>query len=183
MATETTKDAVIVVPSEQQQNIQVSENAAGTAVAFQQPTTNAEVVVTGNVVSTGSTVKDSTFTFTEQGSLTFQNKVVSSSINATIGNDSIAFGEKSKSVKADLGLGSDSVAFGGGSTIKDTKISLGVDDGTQDVVAIDKAKDVKSLKVTNFGKEDKLIVNGQTFSAKDLKNGNSPSDNITIKFN
>ena len=178
MATETTKDAVIVVPSEQKQNIEVSENAAGTSVAFQQPTTNADVVVTGNVVSTGATV-----TFTEQGSLSFENKVVSSSINATIGNDSIAFGEKSKSVKADLGLGSDSVAFGGGSTIKDTKVSLGVDDGTKDVVAIDKAQDVKSLKITNFGNEDKLIVNGQTFSAKDLKNGNSPSDNITIKFN
>ena len=181
MATETTKDAVIVVPSAQQQQIEVSENASGTAVAFKETTSKADVQITGTVVSTGAKVKDSTFTFTEEGSIAFENKVEGSRINATVGDDSVAFGNNVKSVKVDFGIGSDSVAFGGGATVKDTKVKMGVGDGAKDTVVVEDKNDVKSLKITNFGKEDTLIVNGKSFDSNDLQ-GKDFGGRIIIKF-
>ena len=181
MATETTQDAVIVVPPKESDKIQVTETEAGTKVEFTAPTSKAEVVVTGNVVATGSTISKSTFTFTEEGALAFEAGIKGSQINATVGNDSVAFANTVKDTKTSLGLGSDSVAFGGASKVNNAKVSLGVGDGSVDTVNIDKLKSVKKLKLTNFGSEDKLIVNGKTFTADDLQNKDF-GGKITIKF-
>ena len=181
MATETTQDAVIVVPQSQSGNVQTTETSEGTKVEFTAPTTKAEVVVTGNVVATGAPISKSTFTFTEQGSITFESNVKGSQVNATVGDDSVGFVNKVKDTKTDLGLGSDSVAFGGSSKVDNAKVGLGVGDGSVDTVTVEKLKSIGKLKITNFGKEDKLVVNGKTFTANDLKN-NDFGGKITIKF-
>lgn len=177
MATESTKDAVIVVP-EGQTPPSIVETGDSTTATYTAPVSGATTEVSGNLVVAGATVTSSTFSFTQSGKVDFTNTVKSSKVLATSGSDSVVFSDgKSVKNKVKLGDGADSVVFG--TKTKNTQVKLGKDNAA-DVVNIENPKDVKNLKLKNFGRQDTLIVGGKEFSYNDLQDRNFK--NITIKF-
>lgn len=177
MATESTKDAVIVVP-EGQTAPTITETGSGTTAVFTAPTAGAEVKVSGNLVVSGGPVTNSKFTFTESGKVDFTNVIKGSKVNATSGQDSVTFSDgKIKDTKVKLGDGSDSVVFGTQS--KGAKVDMG-NDNAADVVNIESLKDVKKMTIKNFGTNDTLIVGGKEFGFDDLQD--REFKNINIKF-
>lgn len=98
------------------------------------------------------------------------------------GSDSVTFLKKSldKDSTYSMGVGSDSITFGKNSTTKSGKVKLGSNDGDGDKVDIHKKAELKKLKITEFGKEDKLKIGGKTFNYNDLQD--KDFKNITIKF-
>ena len=177
MATESTKDAVIIVPEGQTPPV-IVETGDSTTATYTAPVSGGTTEVTGNLVVTGASVSDQKFTFTESAKVDFTNKVKSSRVLATAGNDSVVFSDgKSAKNKVKLGSGADSVVFG--TKTNKTTVKLG-SDNAGDTVNIENINDVKNLKIKNFGTQDTLIVGGREFSYDDLQDRNF--DNITIKF-
>lgn len=179
MATETTKDATIVLPDGESSNVTVIETGSSTTATFTAPTSGATVEVKGNLVVTGEKVSKSTFTFTKAGSVNFTASSKDVKVDATSGNDSVSFtGGKVKGAKINSGKGADSVIFG--TTVKKATVKLGKKDGEGDVVVIENRKQVKNLTIKNFGRNDTLIVGNKDYSGVEVEKVNLKG--INIKF-
>lgn len=179
MATETTKDAVVVLPEGDANSVTVTETGTGTTATFTAPTSNANVEVKGNLVVTGEKVSKSRFTFTESGKVNFTASTKDVKVKATAGNDSISFtGGSAKGANVNTGTGADSVTFG--TTVKNTTVKLGKSDGQGDVVVIENRNQVKNLTIKNFGRNDTLIVGNNDYRGVEVEDVNLKG--ITVKF-
>ena len=156
----------------------------------------------GTVVS-GKGISDSTFILKDDGVLALQNKKSSnveikaegnvpvdvrvsgkftgSSVQASPGKqkDSIEFqsGAKVKNSSFDLGKGKDTFKIKGQSTLKgDTTIDLGKGKDKDKIeigCSVSVGKNAKVV-IENMDKKDKIKVCGETFTKKDIKNGDAP---------
>ena len=107
--------------------------------------------------------------------------IMKSSVSTGQGDDQVILGQDvtvGKNSKFRLGEGSDQVDIQG--EVKKMKIDLG-DDRNADVVSLE-AEDLisKKLKISNFNREDRLIVDGDVFGYSDLRDNDF--DRIKIRF-
>jgi hypothetical protein len=107
--------------------------------------------------------------------------IMKSSVSTGQGDDQVILGQDvtvGKNSKFRLGEGSDQVDIQG--EVKKMKIDLG-DDRNADVVSLE-AEDLisKKLKISNFKREDQLIVDGDVFTYSDLRDHDF--DRIKVKF-
>ncbi len=209
MATQVTPDVEIIAP---EGSVEVVELEAGTEIVNLKPVKEAEVSVTGEkpVAIAGKQMADSTVTGTAKKgetaevvlqTKTFKNSEVTvdgkGSLDLTVNTgsfkkstieggkkaDSVSFGNQTTVKKAniDLGKGDDTVTFKANTSFKGkTKIDLG--NKGSDVVEFAEAPKGGKVVVSNFDKNDTLVVGGETFTYDDLKGGAEVSG-IKIKFN
>ena len=107
--------------------------------------------------------------------------IMKSSVSTGQGDDQVILGQDvtvGKNSKFRLGEGSDQVDIQG--EVEKMKINLG-DDRNADVVSLE-AEDLisKKLKISNFNREDRLIVDGDVFGYSDLRDNDF--DRIKIRF-
>ena len=107
--------------------------------------------------------------------------IMKSSVSTGQGDDQVILGQDvtvGKNSKFRLGEGSDQVDIQG--EVKKMKIDLG-DDRNADVVSLE-AEDLisKKLKISNFNRDDRLIVDGDVFGYSDLRDNDF--DRIKIGF-
>ena len=107
--------------------------------------------------------------------------ILKSSVSTGQGDDQVILGQDvtvGKNSKFRLGEGSDQVDIKG--EVKKMKIDLG-DDRNADVVSLE-AEDLisKKLKISNFNRDDRLIVDGEVFGYSDLRDNDF--DRIKIRF-
>ena len=107
--------------------------------------------------------------------------IMKSSVSTGQGDDQVILGQDvtvGKNSKFRLGEGSDQVDIQG--EVKKMKINLG-DDRNADVVSLE-AEDLisKKLKISNFNRDDRLIVDGDVFGYSDLRDNDF--DRIKIGF-
>ena len=107
--------------------------------------------------------------------------IMKSSLSTGQGDDQVILGQDvtvRKNSKFRLGEGSDQVDIQG--EVEKMKINLG-DDRNADVVSLE-AEDLisKKLKISNFNREDRLIVDGDVFGYSDLRDNDF--DRIKIRF-
>ena len=107
--------------------------------------------------------------------------IMKSSVSTGQGDDQVILGQDvtvGKNSKFRLGEGSDQVDIQG--EVKKMKIDLG-DDRNADVVSLE-AEDLisKKLKISNFNRDDRLIVDGDVFGYSDLRDHDF--DRIKVKF-
>ena len=190
-ATETTQDAVIVIPPKNQDKIEVVTTETGTAVIVSEATKKVsfEVEEDGKVATTGAAISKAIFTFTGSGTVEITNDAIKDSkILGDSGDNAVSIGSSSlpvdtaaKDVKIKAGEGSDTVTVAA-SVAKNIKVDLGSGNDADNVTIETDLNDIKNMKIKNFGKEDTFTFKGQTFTFKDLKNDNPFSPNITFDF-
>ena len=154
-------------------------------------------------IVTGKSVSDSTFNIKETGVLALQNKKSSnleikaegnvpvelrvsgkftgSSVEASPGKqkDKIDFqsGAQVKNNSFDLGKGKDTFKIQGQSKLKGTNtVDLGKGKDKDKIVIGESVEfgNKSKLVIENMDKKDKVKVGGETFTKKDIKNGDAP---------
>jgi hypothetical protein len=183
-ATDTTQESVIILPSGQESQVATRESGTTAVRTISGTITNAKAeIIEGTSKFNGGEIRRGSFTFTEPSSpalLNFSSDVVRGRIKGSTGQDSIRFSSSVKSTTIRAEAGADSITFAKGSTSINNRISLGKDSDA-DVVSFASLDDVKGTRITNFGREDKLRIGGESFNYDDLQNQNFGSK-LTIKF-
>ena len=140
--------------------------------------------VTANLVSTSKVLKNATFTMQEgKDKATFESGTLkNSTVDTGAGGDDIVIGADATVKKAifDLGSGKDEVVIEG--EVKKAEFNMG-DDNQKDKIQIDSLRNIKKkLTIDNFGKRDKLFVDGDKYGFKALQKLDGSLGKIEINF-
>jgi hypothetical protein len=140
--------------------------------------------VTANLVSTSKVLKNATFTMQEgKDKATFESGTLkNSTVDTGAGGDDIVIGADATVKKAifDLGSGKDEVVIEG--EVKKAEFNMG-DDNQRDKIQIDSLQNIKKkLTIDNFGKRDKLIVDGDKYGYKALQELDGSLGKIEVNF-
>ena len=190
-ATQTTNDAVIVVPPKDEGKVKVVTTETGTAVFTTAPTRKVtfEVEDGGTVTSAGAPLTKAIFSFTGAGTVEITNDAIrdskvlggSSGDGVTLGSSASPTDTAAKNVKIKTGEGSDTVTVQAAKA-KNIKVDLGADAEIDTINVDTDIKDIKNMTIKNFGKEDTFTFKGKTFTADDLQKDNPFAPNINFKF-
>ena len=140
--------------------------------------------VTANLVSTSKVLNNATFTMQEgKDKATFESGTLrNSTVDTGAGGDDIVIGADATVKKAsfDLGSGKDEVVIEG--EVKKAEFNMG-DDNQRDKIQIDSLQNIKKkLTIDNFGKRDKLIVDGDKYGYKALQELDGSLGKIEVNF-
>ena len=138
--------------------------------------------VSANFVSTSGKIVNKSFVMVEQQDTTSfnQNAIEKLQIDTGAGGDDIVIGENARN----LGSGKDYIEIGG-EAIKTTggfdQAEEGGEGGQKFIInSLDNVK--KNLKIENFGKKDKLIIDDKEYDYKELQELGGAMGNIKINF-
>ncbi|QNI95843.1 metallopeptidase [Synechococcus sp. A15-127] len=140
--------------------------------------------VTANLVSTSKVLNNASFTMQEgKDKATFESGTLkNSTVDTGAGGDDIVIGADATVKKAtfDLGSGKDEVVIEG--KVKKAEFNMG-DDNQKDKIQIDSLENIKKkLTIDNFGKRDKLVVEGDKYGYKALQELDGSLGKIEINF-
>ena len=140
--------------------------------------------VTANLVSTSKLLKNASFTMQAgKDKATFTSGTIKkSTVDTGGGSDDIVIGTDARVKKAtfDLGSGKDEVVIEG--EVKKAEFNMG-DDTQRDKVIIESLDSIKKkLTIENFGKRDKLIIEGERYGYKTLRELDGILGDIEISF-
>ena len=139
-----------------------------------------------NLVSTPKLIKNVTFNMqgnTPDKVIFEDGKLKHSIINTGAGSDDILIGSDTTGTRKttfNLGTGKDLLTIEG--RIRNSLVDLG-DDKKKDIINITNLSHVKKLlTIDNFGKRDKLIIDGDTYKATDIRQLDSRVGKIIVNF-
>ena len=140
--------------------------------------------ITANLVSTSKKLVNANFTMQEgEDQATFESGTLkNSSVDTGAGGDDIVIGGDASVKKAtfNLGSGKDEVIIEG--KVKKAEFDMG-DDEERDKIRIDSMDNVrKKMTIDNFGKKDKLFIEGEKYGYKKLKSLDGVVDKIEVNF-